>query len=82
MHHSFEGEAVLSVGKAIDYMTQRLGIVNVMPFTCMPGPVASAVLKPVREDHDNIPLLNIAYEGRNCPDPHPDRGFYASGKGV
>jgi predicted nucleotide-binding protein (sugar kinase/HSP70/actin superfamily) len=65
IHHSFEGEAVLSVGKAIDYINRGVsGLVNVMPFTCMPGTIASAVLKRVREDHDNIPLLNIAYEGQ------------------
>jgi predicted CoA-substrate-specific enzyme activase len=65
IHHSFEGEAVLSVGKAIDYINRGVsGIVNVMPFTCMPGTIATAVLKRVREDHNNIPLLNIAYEGQ------------------
>jgi predicted nucleotide-binding protein (sugar kinase/HSP70/actin superfamily) len=65
IHHSFEGEAVLSVGKAIDYIVRdAAGIVNVMPFTCMPGTIATAVLKRVREDHDNIPLLNLAYEGQ------------------
>ena len=65
IHHSFEGEAVLSVGKAIDYIGRdAAGIVNVMPFTCMPGTIATAVLKRVREDHDNIPLLNLAYEGQ------------------
>ena len=65
IHHSFEGEAVLSVGKAIDYINRGIsGIVNVMPFTCMPGTIASAVLKRVQEEHDNIPLLNIAYEGQ------------------
>jgi predicted nucleotide-binding protein (sugar kinase/HSP70/actin superfamily) len=64
LHHSFQGEAVLSVGKAIDYINRGVsGIVNVMPFTCMPGTIAGAVLKRVRENHDNIPLLNIAYEG-------------------
>ncbi|HET6363810.1 MAG TPA: acyl-CoA dehydratase activase-related protein, partial [Nitrospirota bacterium] len=65
IHHSFEGEAVLSVGKAIDYINKGVsGILNVMPFTCMPGTIASAILKRVREDHNNIPLLNIAYEGQ------------------
>ncbi len=65
IHDSFEGEAVLSVGKAIDYINRGVsGLVNVMPFTCMPGTIASAVLKRVREDHDNVPLLNISYEGQ------------------
>ncbi len=65
IHHSFEGEAILSVGKAIDYIKKGVsGIVNVMPLTCMPGTIASAILKRVREEHSNIPLLNIAYEGQ------------------
>jgi predicted nucleotide-binding protein (sugar kinase/HSP70/actin superfamily) len=65
IHHSFEGEAVLSVGKAIDYINKGVsGIVNVMPLSCMPGTISSAILKRVREDHGNIPLLNIAYEGQ------------------
>jgi predicted CoA-substrate-specific enzyme activase len=65
IHHSFEGEAVLSVGKAIDFIHRGVsGIVNVMPFTCMPGTITSAVLKRVREDFDGIPVLNIAYEGQ------------------
>jgi predicted CoA-substrate-specific enzyme activase len=65
IHHSFEGEAVLSVGKAVDYIRKGVsGIVNVMPLSCMPGTIASAILKRVREEHDNIPLLNIAYEGQ------------------
>jgi len=65
VHHSFEGEAVLSVGKAIDYIERGVsGIVNVMPFSCMPGTITSGLLKRVREDYGNIPLLNIAYEGQ------------------
>ena len=35
-----------------------------MPFTCMPGTIVNAVLKRCREDHDNLPLLNIAYDGQ------------------
>jgi predicted nucleotide-binding protein (sugar kinase/HSP70/actin superfamily) len=65
LHHSFEGEAVLSVGKAIDYIGRGVsGIVNVMPFSCMPSTIAGALLKRVQEDHGNIPLLSIAYEGQ------------------
>jgi predicted nucleotide-binding protein (sugar kinase/HSP70/actin superfamily) len=65
LHHSFEGEAVLSVGKAVDYILRGAsGIVNVMPFACMPGTISGALLKRVCEDHGNIPLLTIAYEGQ------------------
>jgi predicted CoA-substrate-specific enzyme activase len=64
IHDSFEGEAVLSVGKAMDYIQKGVhGIVNAMPFTCMPGTVVNAVLKRVREENGNIPYLNMVYEG-------------------
>ena len=65
VHHSFEGEAVLSVGKAIDYVLRGAsGIVNVMPFSCMPGTITSGLLKRVRDEHGSFPLLTIAYEGQ------------------
>lgn len=64
IHNSFEGEAVLSVGKALEYIERGChGIVNAMPFTCMPGTVVNAVLKRLREDNQNIPYLNMVYEG-------------------
>ncbi len=65
MHPSFEGEAILSIGKAIDFIRRGAGgLINTMPFTCMPGTIVSAVLKRCREDHRNIPLLTIAYDGQ------------------
>ncbi|MBI5233627.1 MAG: CoA activase, partial [Deltaproteobacteria bacterium] len=64
IHESFEGEAILSVGKVIDYLAKGAhGIINAMPFTCMPGTVVNAVLKRVREDSGNAPYLNMVYEG-------------------
>jgi predicted nucleotide-binding protein (sugar kinase/HSP70/actin superfamily) len=65
MHHSFGGEAILSIGKAIDYVHNGLsGIVNTMPLYCMPGTVVSALSRRVREDLDNVPWLNLAYDGQ------------------
>jgi predicted CoA-substrate-specific enzyme activase len=59
-----EGEAILSVGKAIDFIKKGVsGVVNVMPFTCMPGTNTSAVMLKVKEEYDNIPFLNMAYDG-------------------
>ncbi len=64
IHDSFEGEAVLSVGKVVDYISKGAhGIINVMPFTCMPGTVVNGILKKVREDGPNIPFINMVYEG-------------------
>jgi predicted nucleotide-binding protein (sugar kinase/HSP70/actin superfamily) len=65
LHDSFEGEAVLSVGKSIDFIEKGVaGIVNVMPLSCMPGTITTAVLKRVREAYPSLPMLNIAYEGQ------------------
>jgi predicted nucleotide-binding protein (sugar kinase/HSP70/actin superfamily) len=65
LHESFGGEAILSVGKAIEYMHQGLsGIINAMPFTCMPGTIVTAISKKLREDFGNFPWLNLAYEGQ------------------
>ncbi|MFB3884078.1 MAG: acyl-CoA dehydratase activase [Thermodesulfobacteriota bacterium] len=62
---SFEGEAILSVGKTIDFAKRGAsGIVNIMPFTCMPGTIVSTLLKRYREDNTNIPILNMAYDGQ------------------
>jgi predicted CoA-substrate-specific enzyme activase len=62
---TFEGEAVLSVGKCADFVKKGVsGLVNAMPFTCMPGTIVGAVMKRYREDHHNIPFLNMAYDGQ------------------
>ena len=62
---TFEGEAILSVGKAIEfYYLNAAGVVNVMPFTCMPGTIVSGILKRMRKEHDQIPVISIAYDGQ------------------
>ena len=62
---SFEGEAILSVGKTIDFAKRGVsGVVNIMPFTCMPGTIVSTLLKRYREENNNIPILNMAYDGQ------------------
>ena len=61
---SFEGEAILSVGKAIDFIEKGAsGIINVMPFTCMPGTVSAAILRLVQKKYD-VPIINVAYDGQ------------------
>jgi predicted CoA-substrate-specific enzyme activase len=62
---AFEGEAILSIGKSRDFYLKGVsGLVNIMPFTCMPGTVVNSLFKRFREDHDNIPFLNLAYDGQ------------------
>ena len=62
---SFEGEAVLSIGKAVELARHgAAGIVNVMPFTCMPGNIVAAVLRRLQRDLGDLPMLSIAYDGQ------------------
>ncbi|NLO74168.1 MAG: CoA activase [candidate division WS1 bacterium] len=64
VHHTFEGEAIMTIGKAVDFARQGLaGIVSVMPFTCMPGTISQALMRAVRADHAQIPFLNMVYDG-------------------
>lgn len=61
---SFEGEAIMTVGKAVDFIKKGLhGVVSVMPFTCMPGTISHAILKRVRTDYGDFPFLNMVYDG-------------------
>ena len=71
IHDSFEGEAVLSVGKSIDFINKGVcGIVNVGPFTCMPGTIVSALLKRIREKHDQIPVMSVYFDGQGETSVH------------
>ncbi|MCK4417986.1 MAG: hypothetical protein KAV99_07440 [Candidatus Latescibacteria bacterium] len=65
LHSSFGGEAILTIGKAIEYINKGAsGIINVMPFTCIPGTVVAVISKKFREDFNGIPWLNASYDGQ------------------
>jgi predicted CoA-substrate-specific enzyme activase len=66
IHESFEGEAILSVGKSVDFADKGVsGIINAMPFTCMPGTISSAIMRLVQQNH-NVPVMNVAYDGQGA----------------
>ncbi|MGM0365171.1 MAG: acyl-CoA dehydratase activase [Actinomycetota bacterium] len=57
------GEAALSVGKSVSWIEEGCdGIINVMPFTCMPGTMVTATSKRIREKY-KVPWLNLAFDG-------------------
>jgi predicted CoA-substrate-specific enzyme activase len=63
VHDSFEGETVLSIGKAVDLARRGAsGIINAMPFGCMPGTIVTALLRGVSRDY-NVPCISIPYDG-------------------
>jgi predicted CoA-substrate-specific enzyme activase len=64
---TFEGEAVLSVGKAVDLCERGVaGLVNAMPFGCMPGTVAAALLRTIAKRFD-VPLITLPFDGTASP---------------
>ncbi|MGQ9569454.1 MAG: acyl-CoA dehydratase activase [Thermodesulfovibrionales bacterium] len=67
LHDSFEGEAILSIGKSVDLLERGAsGIVNAMPFGCMPGTIVSGLLRGISKDY-GIPCISIPYDGTESP---------------
>lgn len=67
LHKSFEGEAILSIGKSIDLIEKGAsGIVNAMPFGCMPGTIVTALMQGLSRDY-GIPCISIPYDGTESP---------------
>lgn len=62
--YNFGGEAICSMGKAEDFARRGLaGVVSVIPFNCMPGNIVSALSQSLRDRHDNLPFITLAYDG-------------------
>ncbi len=67
LHDSFEGEAILSIGKSIDFIERGVsGIINAMPFGCMPGTVVTTLMHGLSRDY-GIPCISIPYDGTESP---------------
>ena len=66
LDRSFQGEAILSLGKGMEfYHHQASGLVNIMPFTCMPGMVVGGLTPNFREACDGMPSLNLSFDGQS-----------------
>ncbi len=67
IHPSFRGEAILSMGRAVEYAEEPVdGIINLVPFHCMPGTVVNALLEKFQKDYDGIPILKMAFDGQEA----------------
>jgi predicted CoA-substrate-specific enzyme activase len=62
---SYDGQPAILLGShAGQVKTGISGIVNIMPFTCMPETFTTSVTPIFRKDFNNIPWINIAYDGQ------------------
>jgi predicted nucleotide-binding protein (sugar kinase/HSP70/actin superfamily) len=58
-------EALLTMAKVVAYAKEGIsGVVNVMPFSCMPGIVVSGIASRLRRDLDQLPWLDINFDGQ------------------
>jgi len=63
--NSYDGEPALIMGTTTGQVSTGIsGVVNILPFTCLPGTVVSSLSGLFRKDHENIPWINIAYDGQ------------------
>ncbi|NIY07562.1 MAG: hypothetical protein GWN02_04470 [Gemmatimonadetes bacterium] len=58
-------EAVLSMGRAVELARLGVhGIVNVLPFSCMPGVIVGGMAPRIRRELDWIPWLDLPYDAQ------------------
>jgi predicted nucleotide-binding protein (sugar kinase/HSP70/actin superfamily) len=58
-------EATLTLGKVADLARYDVaGVVNVMPFSCMPGIIVAGIAAAVRRDFGQLPWLDVIYDGQ------------------
>jgi predicted nucleotide-binding protein (sugar kinase/HSP70/actin superfamily) len=64
MDDSFEGEAILSIAKTVEFFHEGFsGVVNVMPFSCMPSTIVSSITPMLSSRCQNMPILNVSFDG-------------------
>lgn len=66
IHRDYDGDPPLAIGSAVLMADHRIsGVVNILPFTCMPGTINCTVSNSLRKQHNSLPWENFAYDGHN-----------------
>jgi predicted CoA-substrate-specific enzyme activase len=62
----YDGDPPIAMGTSVGLSRRGVsGIAAILPFTCMPGTLIASVSDSFRRDHNNIPFINIAYDGQD-----------------
>jgi predicted nucleotide-binding protein (sugar kinase/HSP70/actin superfamily) len=66
VNKDYDGDPAISMG-TVAYLSTRgiAGVAAILPFTCMPGTLIASVSDSFRKDHNNLPWINIAYDGQD-----------------
>lgn len=66
IHRDYDGDPPLAIGSAVLLAEKQIsGVVNILPFTCMPGTINCTVSNNLRKDHNGLPWENFAYDGHD-----------------
>ncbi len=62
----YDGDPAVAIGTSVALSARGIsGTAAILPFTCMPGTVVASVSDSLRKDYNNIPFINIAYDGQD-----------------
>ena len=62
----YDGDPAVSIGTSVTLAKRGIsGIAAILPFTCMPGTLVASVSDSLRKDNNNIPFINIAFDGQD-----------------
>ncbi len=61
----FEGEAILTAGRAIEFLKGGADlVVNCAPFGCMPGNITASIFETIRKEYA-APVVTLFYDGES-----------------
>ena len=62
----YDGDPAIAMGSSAALVKKGVaGMAAILPFTCMPGTIVASVSDTFRKDHNDIPFINIAYDGQD-----------------
>jgi len=62
----YDGDPPIALGSSAALVERGIsGIAAILPFTCMPGTLIASVSDSFRKDHNNVPFINIPYDGQD-----------------
>ncbi len=65
---TFQGEAILTIGKMLEFRRQGCdGVINVMPFSCMPSTIVAGLIKQKQGGLAEMPALTLSFDGQQDP---------------
>lgn len=66
IHKDYDGDPALAIGSAVLLAEKQIaGVVNILPFTCMPGTINCTVSHNLRKNNNGLPWENFAYDGHD-----------------